>query len=796
MVFRGIWKHKAYSAINIIGLAIGIVCTLLILLYVQYEFSYDRYHEKFDRIYRVSLHGVLAGNEINAVTSPYPMAAALTREFPEVEAAVRFRQFFSDMLVSVDGLHYQEKRIFHADSSLFYIFSFNFLAGDSATALNDPNTVVINESMARKYFANTEALGNTITFNNSRDYLITGIIEDLPDNSHFHPDFLVSFTSDSDHDSPVWISNNIATYLLLRPGISAEEFAPKLEELVSKYVAPQIEQAVGISFDEFFNNGGVYAYNLQALSEIHLNSDMEGEIEINGNANYVYTFLAIAFFIMLLACINFMNLSTARSANRAKEIGVRKVVGAQRSQLLIQFLLESILISVLALFIALPLVSLLLPTFNALTEKDMSLSLFFSLQSLLLLVLFTLAVGVLSGSYPALYLSRLQPQEVLKGKYSAGAKRTWLRGSLVVFQFAISIALVSATFIVYSQLSYMRTKALGFDKDQLIVIHRAGALGDRLENFKDQTTQQPNVLNVGSSVHVPGMQVDQNVYILEGKSAAESRMIWASAVGYNFIETMEFEIVAGRSFSREFGADESAYIINETAAREFEIQNPIDHRLVEPGPDGTRTGQIIGVVRDFHFESLHQEIRPMLFRYSDFARYVVVRVRPEGIRQAIADLESRWREMTSGEPFEYSLLNEDFDNLHQGDRKMGEIFTGFSVLAIFIACLGLYGLASFTTEQRNKEIGIRKTLGATVANIVLLISREFILLVLIALVIAVPMAYFAMNLWLQLFSYRIDISPMPFITSGVLALLIAFLTVSVQSISAALTNPVLALREE
>ncbi len=796
MVFRGIWKYKTFSAINIIGLAVGMACCLLILLYVQYEFSYDRYHENADRIYRISLHGVLAGNEINAVTSPYPMAATLAREFPEVESAVRVRRFFRDALVSIGDTRYQEKEVFHADADFFDVFSHNFLAGDAGTALTQPYTLVITESIASKYFPDTEALGRSLTFFNDQEYLITGVIEDVPDNSHFHPEFLVSFLSDEDHDSTVWISNNIATYVLLRPGISAAQFEAKLEELVEKYVAPQIEAAMGISFEDFRTAGGRYDYGVQPLSTIHLNSHMQGELEQNGNAGYVYTFLAVAVFVLLLACVNFMNLSTARSANRAREIGVRKVVGAFQSQLLLQFLAESVLVSMIALLIALPLVSVSLPAFSALTEKQMSLNLLFSLRTMPFLIVFTITIGVLSGSYPALFLSRFQPQDVLKGKLSSGAKGGWLRAGLVVFQFTITIALISATLIVYNQLDYMRSKALGFEKEQLLIIHRASALGDQLDSFKEQLARQANVLSVSSSVHLPGIQVDQNVYSIEGQAATDSKAIWASSIGYDYIETLGIELLAGRSFSREFGSDETAYVINEAAVAEFGIENPIEHRIVQPSPDGTEVGQIIGVVRDFHFESLHQEIRPMLFRLREFARYVVVRISPEAVQQTIAEVEDKWRTVTSGEPFEYSFLDEDFENLHRGDRRMGEIFTGFSALAILIACLGLYGLAAFTTQQRSKEIGVRKTLGASVSNLVMLMSREFILLVLIALVIATPLAYFGMSQWLQLFSYRIDISPVPFVASGILAIAIAFVTVSMQSLKIALTNPALTLRDE
>tara|TARA_B100000959_G_scaffold245904_1_gene270911 strand:- start:4169 stop:6580 length:2412 start_codon:yes stop_codon:yes gene_type:complete len=796
MVLRGIWKYKTYSIINILGLAVGLSCCLLILLYVQYELSYDRYHENVERTYRVSLHGVLAGNEINAVTTPYPMAAALVNEFPEVATATRFRKFFLEMLVSVDDIRYQESEVFHADQEFFEIFDYDFIAGSMATALENSYSVVITESIAKKYFPDSNALGQSLTFNNDREYQITGVINEVPENTHFHPQFLVSFNSDEDHDSPIWISNNIATYLTLRPGVDVTEFAPKLTDLVDKYVAPQIEQALGFSVEEFFASGGRYEYDLQPLTAIHLNSNMQGEIESNGNAAYVTTFLAIALFVLALACINFMNLPAARSANRAKEIGVRKVVGAQRAQLLIQFMAESILISLLALAIALPIVSLLLPAFNAITERSMSLDVIFSLQAMLLISFLTFAVGCISGSYPALYLSRFHPQEVLKGKFSGGAKSAWFRSTLVIFQFAISIALVAATLIVYSQLEYMRNKPLGFEKEQLLLVHRASALGEQLESFKIRVAAQANVQAVSSSVHVPGVEVDQNVYILEGDPASETRAIWATSVGYDYIETLQIEVLEGRSFSREFGSDETAYVINEAAARELGIEDPTSHGLLEPDPSGMRSGPIIGMVKDFHFESLHQEIRPMLFRYQEFARYVVIRVQADNTQQTINEVEDLWEEITAGEPFEYSFLDEDFAKLHQGDRKMGEVFTVFSLLAILIACLGLYGLASYTTEQRTKEIGVRKTLGASVSDIVVLISKEFILLVLIALLAAVPVCYFAMSQWLQLFSYRIAIPISAFAIAGVLALIIAFLTVSFQSIKTALTNPAYTLRDE
>lgn len=797
-MLRGIWRHKAYSLINIFGLAIGLACCLLILLYVQFELSYDRFHAKADRIYRVSLHAVLAGNQIEAVTSPYPLAQTLVRDYPEIETAGRFRQFFRDTLVAVnDGaIRFQEPRIFHADPALLDIFDFQFLAGNPATALVDPGSVVISRTTAAKYFGDNDAVGQTLSFNGERDYLVTGVIEDVPANSHMHPDFLVSFTSDANHDSQVWISNNIQTYVLLRRDIALDAFVLKLPELVVNYVSPQIEAAMGISADEFLDTGGTYGFDLQRLTDIHLHSHMQGEIETNGNAGYVYTFIAIALFILLLACVNFMNLSTARAANRAREIGVRKTLGAERGQLIVQFLSESILLTFIALAIALPLVAAIMPAFSAITERQLSAAMLFSRPFVYLLIAFPFLIGLIAGSYPALFLSRFHPLEVLKGTLSSGVKSSRLRSLLVIFQFAISIALVAATLIVYAQLDFMRNQSLGFFGEQVVVIHRANALGDSLQSFQAQLEGEIGVVGVASSVHVPGEQSDQNIYYLEGEPSSESKAIWSMGVGYNFLETLEIEVLAGRSYSREFGAEENTYIINERAALEFGIDNPTQHRIIQPGPNGTTNGPIIGLVRDFHFESLHEEIKPLVLRLSDFTRYIVVRVRPENLSQTLAAIETRWLAATGDEPFDYSFLDADFEELYSGDRRLGLVFSGFAVLAIVIACLGLYGLASYTILQRTKEIGIRKTLGASLQDIVLLMSREFMWLVALAIVLAIPTAYLAMTTWLELFHYRIDVPLQALLTASVVAIIIAFLTVSVQSVMTGLQNPSLSLRDE
>jgi len=796
IALRNLWKQKSSSIINIFGLSVGLAASLLIFIYVQFELSYDKHNENLDRMYQISLHAALGGNEISAATSAFPMAAALRNEYAEVESATRINEYFQDTLVSLGEVSYQESGLFMVDPEFFDIFTVNFLSGDMETALNDPYTVVLTESTARKYFGNNSALGSILRFNNNQDYEVTGVISDFPANSHFHPDFLVSFTSHSNHDSQFWINNNINTYLLLRPGSSADLLEPKLQELVTKYIAPQIEEGIGASYADFLAGGGKWDFALFPVADIHLYSTLEGELEPPGNAVYVYTFQAVAFFILILACINFTNLSTARSANRAKEIGIRKVVGAQQDQLITQFLLESVLTSFFALLIAIPIVALLLPSLSGITDRELSLDFLFSLPSITLLLVGTLLVGVIAGTYPAFYLARFHPQQVLKGALGRGGGNYWIRSGLVILQFVISISLISATLIVFNQLEYVRTKDLGFDKEQLVVVERANALATQLESFKTQIAQSSGVINVTSSSHLPGQSGDQNSFQVEGRPASATEVLHRFTVSYDYIETLGIQLSQGRSFSRDISGGHPGYLINETAARELALEAPLSASLIEPVEDGTDTGPIIGVVKDFHFMSLHAPINPLVLRVDDFARYIIVRAEPGQLDSVIAALQSNWNETTNGEPFSYQLLGQRYDALHEGEERVGELFLGFSALAVSIACLGLYGLASFATSQRTKEIGIRKTLGAPVSNIVMMISKEFVLLVCVAILVAFPLAYVAMSRWLEVFAYRIDIGTSVFITSGLAAIVIAFLTVSIQSTVAANTNPSVCLRDE
>ncbi len=797
VAIRNLLKHRGYTFINIAGLAIGMACCLLILLYVQDELSYDRYNEKADQIYRVTLHGRLAGNDIDVGVTCAPMAGTLLNEYPEVLHATRLHKAFSTVLVSHGENRFNEDQVFFADSNYFDIFTLNLLRGIPNTALNEPNSVILTEETARKYFGDENPIGQTLRFNNTTDFKVTAISENVPHNSHFHFDLLASFVTLDQSRSTFWVNNNLHTYIVLQNNYPPSQLTAKFPGLIRKYVAPQIQQVMGITFDQFLAGGGEYAFSLQPLTDIHLYSHLENEIEPGSSAAYVTIFSLIAFFILLLACINFMNLATARSANRAKEVGIRKVVGSHQWQLVKQFLTESILLSVIAILFAVLLVEMFLPAFNNMAAKDIESSYLWNGFLLPGLLVITLFVGFLAGSYPAFFLAAFRPIEVLKGKFKAGMKSSLLRSSLVVFQFAVSIMLLIGTFVVNNQLHYIRNKQLGFNNEHVLIIQRAQALGDQIDSFESEIKQNPAVIVTGNANHLPGKDWNINAYQPENTSVKEGYLLATFNVGYDFIETLGIEIDAGRSFSRDFSTDNTAYIINKAAVKKFGWKDAVGKTIVEPDPKGPIKGQVVGVMKDFNYESLHTEIRPALFNLNTgTARFLVVKIRGEDINNTLSYLEQKWVERAPEQPFEYSFLDDDFDKLYRADQRVGKIIATFTILGIFIACLGLFGLASFSAEQRTKEIGVRKTLGASVPHVVVLLSKEFTKLVAIAFLVASPLAYFAMNEWLQSFVYRINIGAVSFILSGAIALVIAYLTVSYQSIKAAVANPVKALRYE
>ena len=799
VALRNMKRQKAYSLINILGLAVGMACCILILLWVQDELSYDRYHEKADQIYRVVVKGRMSNRDINFSSSPAPLAKVLVDDFPEVQEATRFLRS-RNVLVRYKDIHFNESLMLYTDPSFFSVFSIPLIKGDPQKALSQPNSVVITKAAALKYFGDQDPIGETLTMNNRVDFRITGLAENILQNTHFHSDFFVSLITIPDSQSPNWFSNPYHTYIVLKEGASPDELQVKFPGIITRYVGPWAQKIMGITMEQFQASGNTFGYFLQPVTSIHLHSDLEYELEPNGSVTYVYIFSVIAFFILIIACINFMNLATARSANRAKEVGVRKVLGSNRSRLIRQFLVESIMLSFISLVFAVVIVELLQPVFNNLSGKQLNINLsgnWILLPGFLAVMLF---VGVLAGSYPAFFLSAFHPISVLRGKRIAGMKSSWLRNRLVVFQFTISIILLVGTFVVYRQLEYTRNKKLGFEKEQVLVVQRAHNLGPQKEAFRNELLKHPGVINVAYSNSVPGRHFGDWTHRAEGAPADEIVRMFILRADFNYLDTLQMDMVSGRYFSQARPADRDSVIINETAVKTFGLENPVGKRLVRgtltPGKDELVT--IIGVVKDFHFESLHRKIRPLAINLlsDEEGRYISVRTEPEVIPQVLAFSENKWRAFVPGQPFEYFFLDDDFDRLYTAEKKVGRLFTSFSILAILVACLGLFGLASFTAEQRTKEIGIRKVLGASVSGIIVLLTREFSKWVLLANLVAWPVAYFVMHRWLQNFAYRISIGVWMFVLSAFLALVIALATVSYQAVRAALVNPAKSLRYE
>lgn len=800
IAIRNLLKYKGTSFINILGLSVGIACCILISLFVLDELSYDRYHEKSDQIYRVTLQGIIGTNEFNGAITCAPMAAAMVRDFPEVTAATRFRNFGFPVLRYGEKV-FSEERFFWADPTIFDVFTIPFIKGNPKTALSKPNTVVITQTMAKKYFGNENPMGKILNADRRRDYLITGVVEDVPHNSHFHFDFLGSLSTYEDSKSQVWISNNYYTYFVLQKGVSYKAFEPKLKELVVKYVGPQIEKATGVSLETFIAQGAAYGYFVQPLTDIHLFSNLEHELEPNSDITYVYIFSLIAVAILVIACINFMNLATARATRRTKEVGIRKTLGSLRSQLIRQFLAESFIMSFLAVAIALLIVELLLPWFGNFTGKHLGIHYLSNYFAVPLLIGLVLLVGFMAGIYPSFFLASFKPVEVLKGTLQKSGKHPWLRSGLVIFQFTVSIILFIGTFVVYNQLDFIRNRRLGFNKEQLVVIKKTDDITQKIEPFKEELLKLPGVIHATNTTTLPGKNFSSNAHQVAGAAGEETHLVWSMRSDTNFAETFEVEMVDGRFFSRDFSTDTSAVVLNQAAVKTLGLTDPIGKVIVELGstPDKSINFQVIGVMKDFHFESLHQKIRPMLIkliRKNQAGKFVTVRVKPGNIPMTLSQMESIWRTFALNQAFEYVWFDRDFARIYEAEERTGQVFAVFSIIAICVACLGLLGLAAFTTEQRTREIGIRKALGASITGIVMMLSREFIRWVLAANIIAWPVAYFITRGWLQSFAYRVDIEIQMFLFSTVLAIIIAFVTVSYQVIKAALANPVEALKYE
>jgi len=779
IALRNIRKHKGYSLINIAGLAIGVAACLLLFLWVQDELSYDRYHEKSDRIYRVISQSEEEGRTRQFALTSAPVGPSLVNEFPEIEKAVRFGR--NGFVVSYQNKRFQEG-VYFTDPEIFDVFTFPLVKGNPESALKEPYSIVISEEMSRKYFGEDEPLGKIITLGEWHDFKVAGVFKDIPQNSHFRFHFLGLFSDYASRHFDQWGISNYWTYILVSESFSPDEFKEKLPPFVEKYRGREVRYIYKTT------------YPLQALARIHLHSNLRAEIGSNSSMGIIYIFSAIAVFILLIACLNYINLSTARYAIRAKEVGLRKVIGATRPQLIKQFLGETFLFSFIALPLSVMLAELFLPLFNSLSGKKLAAHYFDNIFLVPGLAFIILCVGFASGIFPAFLISALKPVNALRGVLKASSKGSGLRKTLIVGQFAISILFIISTFIVFYQLNYMRNRNLGLDKEHVVTIpiYDKDALG-KLDIVKNEFLQNSNVLSVSISDFFPGKASMYQNYRYESMNESEHPMIRWLVVDHDFIETFKIELVAGRNFSKRFPSDiDHAYILNESAVKEIGWESPVgkELKIMNKGP-------VIGVVKDFHFRPLYQKIEPAaLYIYPKLFQYISVRISPYDISRSLDFLKAKWQALVPGQTFQYSFLDEDFDNLYKAEMRLGKIFTVVTFLAIFIACLGLFGLAAFEALQRTKEMGIRKVLGASAAGISVLLSKEFTKWVLLANIIAWPVAYYAMNRWLQNFAYRINIGPLIFIQSAVLALIVALLTVSYQAMKVSLANPVDTLRYE
>jgi putative ABC transport system permease protein len=795
---RNIFKNKGFSLINITGLAIGMAACLLIFLFVRDELSYDAYHEKADRIYRIAVDYKLRSQELEVATVGPVTGDMMISKYPEVEDAVRFRDH-GGQIIQYGDKSFRESRVIFTESSFFNIFSIPLIAGDQKTALAEHHTMVMSRKMAEKYFGNDDPIGKILKVGNRDDYKVTGVIEKIPDNTHFHSDFLLSMASLDESRIPSWLTLNFATYLLLKPGADPKVLEDKFPELVTQYVGGEIEKITGISAKFIFASGQFrFRFYLQPLRDIHLHSDLLAELEANSDIKYVYIFSAIALFILIIASINFMNLSTARSAGRAKEVGVRKVLGSQRIQLIRQFLAEAVFFSFFSMILALFLVSLFLSTFNHLSGKSLSVSGLGNLVTIAVILLITILTGVFSGVYPAFFLSAFQPVKILKGELSRGLRSGPLRNSLVVFQFMATIILLVGSITVFRQLQFIQNKKLGFEKEQVLVLENAYLLRDQAPAFKEEMLNHPEFVSATITGFLPVTSSRNGTTVFPEGDVRSTSTVQFWTVDHDYIKTLGMTMTQGRDFSKEHSTDTSSAIINQRAVREFGWEDPIGKKISLPTSmkGDFMTYTVIGIVEDFHFESLRDNIAPLVMHLGEDRGHISFRIRTENINRTVVLLKKEWNEFLPTQPFDYYFLDDRFDTMYRSERRIGEVLGVFTVLAVLIGCLGLFGLAAFTAERRTKEIGIRKVLGASIPGITKLLLREFIILIGIANLIALPIAYYMMSRWLRGFAYRAPLSIWIFLSAGFAAILVALLTVSYQAIKSAVTNPANSLRYE
>lgn len=807
LVFIRNYRNKfSYSILNIAGLAVGIACCLLILFWVSDELSYDRFHENSADIYRANLVYSWGEDAGKGPTSPPPLAETLLSEFPQLIDATRIYPP-GELIIGQDNQFFNESEILAVDKNFFSFFSLNLIAGDPATCLDGPYKLVLSQSAAEKYFQNEAPIGKTLLVGDEQTaFSVTGIVEDAPHNSHFQYEMLTSIPSHSlvKRFSWSWVWCQLVTYVRLQPGEASENINAQIPALVQKHAGNAFRR-IGFPLDKFSAAGNYWQFELQPLTDIHLHSaDIGNFIGPLGNIDYVYAFSAIAIFVLLIACINYMNLATAGFANRAREVGIRKVLGAVRGRLIGQFLSEAVLSVALAMLLALGLLELAITPFNEMAGKNLTVNFFDDRWLLPMLLLITIVTGIIAGSYPAFYMTSFNVTAIIKGKIAGSLRSLKMRNVLVICQFTISIALIIGTIVVYTQLNYMRDKDPGFSKENVVVISNAQKVSGQFEAFKSTILKNTNVRSTGILTNAPSQNGFTDIFKPENANVPEI-VITSFKADPDVAATLDLEIVAGRNFDySDAGQAETGYILlNETATREIGWENPIGQHIVYPGSNnGNEKFEIIGIVKDFNFQSYHSPVQPFAILHYNSTAYnlsrshIVVRIAPGNIDETLRHLETGWQTFVHDAPFEYSFLDADFAALYKSDERFGKIFGIFTTLAIIIASIGLFGLAAFTAEKRTREIGIRKVLGATTAGLVGLLSRDFLKLVAFANLLAWPLAWLAMQYWLENFAYRIELGVGMFFLAGGLAMIIAFAALGVQVLRAALANPIDSLRYE
>ncbi len=793
VALRNILKHKFYSILNIAGLAFGLTACFLIGLYIFDELSFDKFHKDSENIYCVALHGKIGGQEIYTSSSCPPLSQEMVSEIPGVEQAIRVNPW-RNVVMKYEDKAFTETKALLVDSNFFEFFSFKLLEGDVKTALKEPNTMVITKESAVRYFGDQSAIGQLITVgNDNKAFKVTGVAEEAPANSQIQYDMLLSSESDEDMKANGWTNNGLYTYFRKNPKTTIESINTKLRAFVEEHVAPELEQGFGVSFKEFEKQGGVYAYYAYSLGSSHLyQTELNDGISPRSDVKYVYIMGAVGIFILLIACINFMNLSTARSASRAKEVGLRKTLGSVRSKLVAQFLSESFVYTFVSTVLAVVAVYLLLPAFNLLSAKELVFSTLLNPVILTGVIAVFLIVSLLAGSYPAFYLTSFKPVDVLKGKVKAGMRSKGIRSALVVVQFTISITLIISTMIVFNQLSYLQEKNIGLDKQNVLIIRNARRLTTNMTAFKESVNGLAGLKASYTNNVFPGVN---NTTVFRTSGTDQDRIMGAYFADYDHLNVLKIELKEGRYFSKDFPSDSTACVINEAAVKELGWTDPLHQKLTNNNAAKPFDMEVVGVVKDFNFESFKSKIRPLVIQLTPKANNLLIRYEGSA-NEAVKKVETIWKRTAANEPFEYAFLDQNFDELFREEQKLGQLFTVMTGIAIFVACLGLLGLASFTAEQRTKEIGIRKVMGATVTSVSTLLSKEFMVLVGISFAIAAGLAWYTMDSWLSSFAYRIELGVGVFLLGGIIAASIAWLTVSFHFIKAARSNPSDSLRYE